>query len=117
MPYILELQITDPSLKPLYEKSLSKLSSKEYCENPHKDSGFDIFTPMENVVIHSGETKLIDMKIQCAAYHIVHNRWDWVEKPMRSHFGLVIKWRNIRNRYLICFGKYLPWLVCSLLAL
>ena len=47
MPYILELQITDPSLKPLYEKSLSKLSSKEYCENPHKDSGFDLYLPQD----------------------------------------------------------------------
>ena len=82
--YLLKIKIAsdDEDLKNLYKNAVAKMNTEEYKNNPHKDSGFDIFTPMENVVIHSGETKLIDMKIQCAAYYVVHNRWDWAEKPM-----------------------------------
>lgn len=82
--YLLKIKIAsdDEDLKNLYKNAVAKMNTEEYKNNPHKDSGFDIFTPIENVVIHSGETKLIDMKIQCAAYYVVHNRWNWVEKPM-----------------------------------
>jgi hypothetical protein len=70
MPYILELQITDPSLKPLYEKSLSKLSSKEYCENPHKDSGFDLYLPQDVELEGNKLGVQINQGIRCAAYKL-----------------------------------------------
>ena len=71
--YVLKLRIVsdDPKLHNLYKAAVAKMETKEYLENPHKDSGFDIFTPQENLKIGPGETKLVNMEIQCAAYKIV----------------------------------------------
>ena len=71
--YVLKLRIVshDDELKALYKEAVDKMNTEEYLTNPHKDSGFDIFTPKENLKIGPGETKLVDMNIQCAAYKIV----------------------------------------------
>ena len=48
----------------------------------HKDSGFDVYTPMGDLeIIGPGETKLVDMKIQCAAYKIVCDENTCVKVP------------------------------------
>ena len=72
----------DENLINLYKNAVAKMNTEEYKQNPHKDSGFDIFTPNENVAIYPGETKLVDMKIQCAAYRIICGEDSCVEKPV-----------------------------------
>ena len=57
------------------------MKTEEYKNNPHKDSGFDIYTPKGNVDIYPGHTKLVDMKIQCAAYKIVCDGETCVRQP------------------------------------
>jgi len=71
--YVLKLRIVSPDdrLNDLYKEAVNKMNTEEYLTNPHKDSGFDVFTPKENLKIGPGGTKLVDMKIQCAAYKIV----------------------------------------------
>ncbi len=71
--YVLKLRIVsdDAELHNLYKASVAKRETKEYFENPHKDSGFDVYTPKNNLKIISGQTKLVNMQIQCAAYKIV----------------------------------------------
>ncbi len=71
--YVLKLRVVsdDPELHNLYKASVAKMETKEYLENPHKDSGFDVYTPKNNLKIISGQTKLVNMQIQCAAYKIV----------------------------------------------
>ena len=71
--YLLELKIVsdDSTLINLYEQAVAKMKTEEYKNNPHKDSGFDVYIPKSNVGIYPGQTKLVDMKIQCAAYKIV----------------------------------------------
>ena len=72
--YVLKLRIVsdDPELLNLYKNvSVAKMETKEYLENPHKDSGFDIYTPKGKERINPGETRLVNMQIQCAAYKIV----------------------------------------------
>jgi len=68
--YVLKLRIVSPDerLYDLYKTAVDKMNTEEYQANPHKDSGFDVFTPHENLKIGPGETKLVNMKIQCAAY-------------------------------------------------
>lgn len=79
--YVLKIKIVsdDEDLKNLYKNAVAKMNTDK--NNPHKDSGFDIFTPMENVLIHPGGTKLVDMKIQCAAYKIVCEGDSCVQEP------------------------------------
>jgi dUTP pyrophosphatase len=73
--YILKLQIATNNeeerikLCELYAGAIAKMNSEDK-NNPHKDSGFDIYTPSDNVKILSGGTKLVDMKIRCAAYKV-----------------------------------------------
>ena len=72
--YVLKLRVVsdDPELLNLYKNvSVAKMETKEYLENPHKDSGFDIYTPKGKERINPGETRLVNMQIQCAAYKIV----------------------------------------------
>lgn len=71
--YVLKLRIVSPDerLYDLYKTAVDKMNTEEYQANPHKDSGFDVFTPHENLKIGPGGTKLVNMKIQCAAYKIV----------------------------------------------
>ena len=71
--YVLKLRIVsdDPELRNLYKAAVAKMETTEYLENPHKDSGFDIYTPKGNEHICPGETRLVNMEIQCAAYKIV----------------------------------------------
>ena len=72
--YVLKLRVVsdDPELLNLYKNvSVAKMETKEYLENPHKDSGFDIYTPKRNEHICPGETRLVNLEIQCAAYKIV----------------------------------------------
>ena len=71
--YLLELRIVDDDNKlvNLYEKAVAKTKTEEYKNNPHKDSGFDIYIPDDDVTILPGETQLVNLKIQCAAYKIV----------------------------------------------
>ncbi len=70
--YVLKLRIVSPDerLYELYKTAVDKMNTEEYQANPHKDSGFDVFTPHENLKIGPGETKLVNMKIQCAAYRL-----------------------------------------------
>ena len=71
--YLLELKIVsdDNELINLYEQAVTKMKTEEYKNNLHKDSGFDVYLPKDNMNIYPGHTKLVDMKIQCAAYKIV----------------------------------------------
>ena len=57
------------------------MNTEGYKSNPYKDSGFDIYTPDGDINIHLGETALVDMKIQCAAYKIVCDGDTCVKKP------------------------------------
>jgi dUTP pyrophosphatase len=81
--YLLELKIVDDDwrLINLYEQEVAKMKTEKYKNNPYKDSGFDVYTPKDNVEIHSGYTKLVDMKIQCAAYKIVSDGETCVRQP------------------------------------
>ena len=71
--YVLQLRIvsTDERLYDLYKAAVTKMNTEEYLANPYKDSGFDIYTPNENLKISPGQTKLVNMNIQCAAYKFV----------------------------------------------
>ena len=72
--YVLKLRVVsdDPELLNLYKNvSVAKMETQEYLENPHKDSGFDIYTPKGRERINPGETRLVNLEIQCAAYKIV----------------------------------------------
>ena len=71
--YVLKLRVVsdDPELLNLYNVSVARMETKEYLENPHKDSGFDIYTPKGRERINPGETRLVNLEIQCAAYKIV----------------------------------------------
>ena len=71
--YVLKLRVVsdDPELLNLYNVSVARMETKEYLENPHKDSGFDIYTPKGQERINPGETRLVNLEIQCAAYKIV----------------------------------------------
>ena len=71
--YVLKLRVVsdDAELHNLYKASVAKMETKEYLENPHKDSGFDIYTPKGKERINPGETRLVNLEIQCAAYKIV----------------------------------------------
>ena len=72
--YVLKLRVVsdDPELLNLYKNvAVAKMETKEYLENPHKDSGFDIYTPKGQERINPGETRLVNLEIQCAAYKIV----------------------------------------------
>ena len=54
--YILELKIIDDdSLVHKYEQAIAKMHTEEYKNNPHKDSGFDIYTPNWNNIIGPGQ--------------------------------------------------------------
>ena len=72
--YLLKLKIIskDLELRKKYEEAVAKMNTDEYRENTHKDSGFDIFTPLpndpSNSIIEPASTKLVDLEIQCAAY-------------------------------------------------
>ncbi len=81
--YVLKLRIVSPDdhLNSLYKEAVNKMNTEEYMANPHKDSGFDVFTPKENLKIGPGGTKLVDMKIQCAAYRIVCDNNTCVKVP------------------------------------
>ena len=78
--YVLQLQILNEDLRPLYEGAIKMLNSEEYLRNPHKDSGFDLFIPRNPVQeggvsvgdyrFSTGETRLIDLGIRCAAYRM-----------------------------------------------
>lgn len=77
--YVLKIKITNESVKHLYEEAVAKMQTQEHLLNPHKDSGFDLFIPQNHVSISEGnylfgsnETKLIDLGIQCAAYHYIN---------------------------------------------
>ena len=72
--YVLKLRVVsnDPELLNLYKNvAVAKMETQEYLENPHKDSGFDIYTPKGRERINPGETRLVNLEIQCAAYKIV----------------------------------------------
>jgi len=81
--YVLKICIisNDSELKDLYRKAVNKMNTPEYKENLHKDSGFDVFTPKGELAIAAGETKLLDMQIQCAAYKIVCDGDSCVKQP------------------------------------
>ena len=70
--YILELKVVDDdTLVEKYQQAIVKMQTEEYINNPHKDSGFDIYTPNEDNMICPGESLIVDFKIQCAAYKII----------------------------------------------
>jgi len=81
--YVLKMRIVsdDDELNRLYKEAVDKMNTEEYHANPHKDSGFDVFTPNENLKIGPGETKLVDMKIQCAAYKILYDNNTYNKVP------------------------------------
>ncbi len=82
--YVLKLRIVsdDPELRDLYKAAVAKMETKECLENPHKDSGFDIYTPKGQERINPGETRLVNLEIQCAAYR----RDGWNETFVPSAF-------------------------------
>ena len=82
--YVLKLRIVsdDPKLRNLYKAAVAEMETKEYLENPHKDSGFDIYTPKGQERINPGETRLVNLEIQCAAYR----RDGWNETFVPSAF-------------------------------
>jgi dUTP pyrophosphatase len=82
--YVLKLRVVsdDPELLNLYNVSVARMETKEYLENPHKDSGFDIYTPKGQERINPGETRLVNLEIQCAAYR----RDGWNETFVPSAF-------------------------------
>ena len=74
--YILELKvIDDDTLVGKYQQAIAKMQTEDYKNNPHKDSGFDIYTPDGDNVIGPGQYCIVDFKIQCAAYKIVYDGW------------------------------------------
>ena len=81
--YSLKLCIVsdDQELKNRYKNQIAKMNTAEYKNNMFKDSGFDVYTPAENVIIQSGETKRVDMKIQCAAFKVVCNGDSCIKIP------------------------------------
>jgi dUTP pyrophosphatase len=81
--YVLKILIvsSDSELRDLYRKAVNKMNTEEYKANPHKDSGFDVFTPKGELAIAAGETKLVDMQIRCAAYKIVCNGDSCIKVP------------------------------------
>ena len=81
--YVLKICIisNDAVLKDLYRKAVQKMNTDEYKNNPYKDSGFDVFTPKGELAIAAGETKLVDLQIQCAAYKIVCDGDSCVKQP------------------------------------
>ena len=52
----------------LYREKINKMETSEYLNNPHKDSGFDLYLPNDMGNINSRQVGLIDMCVQCAAY-------------------------------------------------
>ena len=81
--YILELKIAsdDSNLIEKYTEAVAKMQTEEYINNPHKDSGFDIYIPMAENMICPGDTRLVDLQIQCAAYKIVCDGEKCIKKP------------------------------------
>ena len=54
--YILELKvIDDDTLVEKYQQAIAKMQTEDYKNNPHKDSGFDIYTPDGDNVIGPGQ--------------------------------------------------------------
>ena len=70
------------------------MNTDEYKNNPHKDSGFDVYTPKGDLRIAPGGTKLVDMKIQCAAYKIVCDENTCVRNQLLSLCILVLLFIN-----------------------
>jgi len=76
--YLLKLKITNESVRAKYEAAIAKMETDEYKKNPHKDSGFDLFIPMNPPFTEGGKgqwigiscTRLVDLGIQCAAYKV-----------------------------------------------
>ena len=81
--YILEVKVVDDdvNLHNLYTKAISNMNTEEYKNKKYKDSGFDIYVPNGNMIIDNKGVKLIDMKIQCAAYKITHNNDECIRSP------------------------------------
>jgi dUTP pyrophosphatase len=71
MTYLLKLQILDNTISNYYINAVNKLNTKEYENNKHKDSGFDILIPQE-YKFNAHETCLIDLGIRCAVYKITN---------------------------------------------
>ena len=68
--YVLKIKIVDESVRPYYEAAIKKLNTEEYLFDYHKDSGFDLYIPdSKQYLFQNNDTKLIDLGIQCAAYH------------------------------------------------
>ena len=68
--YTIQLQLLTNN-KELYEKSIKKLETK----TNYPDSGFDLYVP-KDVVIPSGEIKLINMGVKCS---VVRKGQFWAE--------------------------------------
>ena len=90
--YVLKLKIIDESVRNLYTEAVEKMKTEQYLNNPHKDSGFDLYLPARNKTksyssvyypdgtvnsfhyqIGHNKTELIDLGIQCAAYQYSDN--------------------------------------------
>lgn len=69
--YKVSMQVMDKGYTSKYEE---KILEKKTSLGGHPDSGFDLFVP-EDVVIPAGEIRVIDMKVKCAVYEMVNNRW------------------------------------------
>lgn len=89
--YVLQLKIVNESVRSYYENAVTEMQKEEYLMNHHKDSGFDIYIPWnENHKIgtiegsysfENNQTKLIDLGIQCAAYHYFHDTFQPRPQP------------------------------------
>ena len=58
-----------------YNNSALALKSTEHKNNPHKDSGFDLYIPVEDVAvkINPGETKIIGLGIKAELREIIQD--------------------------------------------
>jgi len=72
---VLHLMIVgEDALSNIYKAHLLKMNSSSYLKNQHKDSGFDIYIPPNEVEgsydFKKNSMQLIDLKIRCAAYRV-----------------------------------------------
>lgn len=76
----LYIQVIEPCLLPLYRDAVNRMNTKEYKDNKHKDSGFDLFFPKEEY-FEPGSTRLIDLGIKCAAYKVTDDEKEEIPMP------------------------------------
>jgi len=62
----LYIQITDPSLLPLYQAAITKFNASK--NDAHRDSGFDLFVP-DTFTTNFGDTYSLNHNVICASFN------------------------------------------------